>query len=156
MDVGKNIKNMRRKRGLTQEELGKLIGVEKSAISRWENGERKPSIDHLKKMSHTLDVPVGFLLSNNISYEREYVDGDFREGFQTDPHESGVEMVREETETFDAEEILLALPKIDDPELIQAFEGFKELDKLTPDDLQDIKAILKLANTIIEKRLRGD
>ena len=44
------------------------------------------------------------------------------------------------------------IPDIDDPELVQAFEGFKELDKLTKDDLEDIKDILQLAKRIIEKR----
>jgi hypothetical protein len=40
--------------------------------------------------------------------------------------------------------------------LISAFEGFKELDKLTPSDVDDIKAILRLAQRIIDKRKKGE
>lgn len=38
MDIGKLIKEARLAKGLTQEELGKLVGVQKSAIAKYENG----------------------------------------------------------------------------------------------------------------------
>jgi len=38
MEVGKLIKDARIAKGLTQEELGKLVGVQKSAIAKYENG----------------------------------------------------------------------------------------------------------------------
>lgn len=38
MDIGKLIKDARIANGLTQEELGKLVGVQKSAIAKYENG----------------------------------------------------------------------------------------------------------------------
>lgn len=38
MDIGKLIKDARLAKGLTQEELGKLVGVQKSAIAKYENG----------------------------------------------------------------------------------------------------------------------
>lgn len=38
MDIGKMIKDARISKGLTQEELGKLVGVQKSAIAKYENG----------------------------------------------------------------------------------------------------------------------
>lgn len=163
MDLGKNIKSMRRKRGLTQEELGKRIGVEKSAVSRWENGDRKPKIDHLNNIALVLEVPLGALLSDNDLYEsvgnwEGSIIDDKRRKDQKDTEkdiQSGLEMVKEETEDFETHEILITLPKVDDPELLQAFEGFKELKNLTPQDLEDIKAILKLANSIIEKRITG-
>ncbi len=158
MDLGKNIKNMRRKRGLTQEELGKKIGVEKSAVSRWESGERKPSIDHINNIALMLEIPLGALLSDNDSYEnaRNWEGSITKDkGQENQKIQSDLEMVKEETEDFDTHEILITLPKIDDPELLQAFEGFKELKNLTPQDLEDIKAILKLANSIIEKRTSG-
>lgn len=37
-DIGKLIKDARIAKGLTQEELGKLVGVQKSAIAKYENG----------------------------------------------------------------------------------------------------------------------
>ena len=38
MEIGAKIKNARLAKGLTQEELGKLVGVQKSAIAKYENG----------------------------------------------------------------------------------------------------------------------
>lgn len=38
MDIGKMIKDARISKGMTQEELGKLVGVQKSAIAKYENG----------------------------------------------------------------------------------------------------------------------
>lgn len=38
MEIGKLIKEARLSKGLTQEELGKLVGVQKSAIAKYENG----------------------------------------------------------------------------------------------------------------------
>jgi transcriptional regulator with XRE-family HTH domain len=158
MDLGKNIKEMRRRRGLTQEELGKIIGVEKSTISRWESGDRKLNIDHIKNIALVLEIPLGALLSDNDLYEssRDW-EGSVTKDKEHQDHkiQSDLEMVKEETENFDTHEIVITLPKIDDPELLQAFEGFKELKNLTPQDLEDIKAILKLANSIIEKRTAG-
>lgn len=38
MDIGQKIKKARLERGLTQQELGDLVGVQKSAIAKYENG----------------------------------------------------------------------------------------------------------------------
>ena len=38
MEIGAKIKSARIAKGLTQEELGKLVGVQKSAIAKYENG----------------------------------------------------------------------------------------------------------------------
>ena len=38
MNIGQKIKTARIAKGLTQEELGKLVGVQKSAIAKYENG----------------------------------------------------------------------------------------------------------------------
>ena len=38
MDIGKIIKDARIAKGLTQEELGAIVGVQKSAIAKYENG----------------------------------------------------------------------------------------------------------------------
>jgi repressor LexA len=38
MDIGKKIKEARLAKGLTQEELGNIVGLQKSAIAKYENG----------------------------------------------------------------------------------------------------------------------
>ena len=57
MDIGKKIKEARLSKGLTQEELGKLVGLQKSAIAKYENG-RVVNIKRstLQKLAMALDL----------------------------------------------------------------------------------------------------
>ena len=57
MEIGELIKRARIDRGLTQEELGKIVGVQKSAIAKYENG-RVVNIKRstLQKLAETLDL----------------------------------------------------------------------------------------------------
>lgn len=57
MNIGEKIKEARLSKGLTQEELGNLLGVQKSAIAKYENG-RVVNIKRstLKKMSDILEI----------------------------------------------------------------------------------------------------
>ena len=58
MDIGTKIKNARIARGMTQEELGEMLGLQKSAIAKYENG-RVVNIKRstLKKISDVLGIP---------------------------------------------------------------------------------------------------
>ena len=53
---------IRRDKGLTQEELAHRLYVTRQAVSRWETGETTPSIDMAKLIAIALDVPVVRLL----------------------------------------------------------------------------------------------
>ena len=57
MDIGQKIKEARLAKGLTQEELGNLIGLQKSAIAKYENG-RVVNIKRstLQKLAKALDL----------------------------------------------------------------------------------------------------
>ncbi len=56
--IGKAIKHTRQKRHLTQEELGKLIGVQKAQISRLESNASNVTIDTLMKVFSALNAKV--------------------------------------------------------------------------------------------------
>ena len=59
MDIGIKIKTARQAKGMTQEELGEILGVQKSAIAKYESG-RVVNIKRstLKKISDVLDIPA--------------------------------------------------------------------------------------------------
>ena len=44
-------RNMRKKQNLTQEELAKKLGVERSTVAKWETEKSIPRVDALLKMS---------------------------------------------------------------------------------------------------------
>ncbi|MEW5922296.1 MAG: transcriptional repressor LexA [Bacillota bacterium] len=56
--LGKNIKLFRERRGLTQEELGKLVGKEKSTIGCYETGARSPSVETLALIARALGASM--------------------------------------------------------------------------------------------------
>ena len=63
MSLGDKIKQLRKKRGLSQTELAEKIGIASAHLSRLETGKFQPSIDVLKKLSETLQVSADYLLS---------------------------------------------------------------------------------------------
>ncbi len=61
MDImGKMIKKARQQRRLTQEQLGSLIGVQKSQISKLESSANSASIDTLVKVFKALEAEINF------------------------------------------------------------------------------------------------
>jgi DNA-binding XRE family transcriptional regulator len=61
MDVlGKMIKSARQERKLTQEELGKLVGVQKAQISKLESSANSASIDTVLKVFKALKAEINF------------------------------------------------------------------------------------------------
>ena len=65
MNIGEKIKKARIEKGYTQEELGNLIGVQKSAVAKYEKGRVvniKRSV--LAKISKVLDIPPVELVSD--------------------------------------------------------------------------------------------
>lgn len=60
--IGINIKVHRKKIGITQEQLGKIVGVGKSNISMYESGDRIPPLDIVEKMSELFGVGLDDLM----------------------------------------------------------------------------------------------
>lgn len=60
---GNFISALRERTGLSQYQLGALVGVSDKAVSKWENGASKPRIDTIRKLSEVLDVGVDELLT---------------------------------------------------------------------------------------------
>ena len=70
MDVlGKMIKTARQERHLTQEELGRLIGVQKSQISKLESSANSATIDTILKVFKALKAEINF----NVKLEDKFV-----------------------------------------------------------------------------------
>ena len=71
MDVlGKMIKSARQERHLTQEELGRLIGVQKAQISKLESSANSATIDTIIKVFKALKAEINF----NVKLEGTFVE----------------------------------------------------------------------------------
>ena len=64
--IGKRVKELRIKLGLSQQELGNAIGVTKVSVCGYENGSRIPNLDNLVKLAHKLETTTDFLLGREI------------------------------------------------------------------------------------------
>lgn len=62
MDYGKRLRELRDERGLTQEKLAELAGLERTYISQAEQGRRNTTVLTLQKLAAALDVEVTELL----------------------------------------------------------------------------------------------
>lgn len=63
MEMGDIIKQLRLKKGLTQEELGKVVGVKKAAVQKWESGMTKNlRRSVIKKLSDYFGVSPSYLM----------------------------------------------------------------------------------------------
>ena len=63
MEFHEKLQELRKSRGLTQEELAEALFVSRTAISKWESGRGYPSIDSLKEISRYFSVSIDDLLS---------------------------------------------------------------------------------------------
>ena len=71
MDVlGKMIKSARQARHLTQEELGRLVGVQKAQISKLESSANSATIDTIIKVFKELKAEINF----NVKLENQFVE----------------------------------------------------------------------------------
>ncbi len=59
---GMRLKQIREKRGWTQERLAEKVGVSRVTIARIETANRKPSLELLERLAKALKVKVGDLL----------------------------------------------------------------------------------------------
>ena len=64
MEFHEKLQELRKQKGLTQEELAQALFVSRTAVSKWESGRGYPSIESLKAISIFFKVTVDELLSN--------------------------------------------------------------------------------------------
>lgn len=65
LEFHEKLQELRKIRGLTQEELAEALFVSRTAISKWESGRGYPSIDSLKEISRYFSVSIDDLLSGD-------------------------------------------------------------------------------------------
>lgn len=59
-----NVERLRKKRKMTQEQLGWAAGIHQTAVARIESGERRPTLTTIFKLAAGLEVPPARLFEN--------------------------------------------------------------------------------------------
>ena len=75
MELGQNIMLIRKKKGLSQADLGKIIGTSGDVIGRYERGDIKPSIEVVKKIAESFEVSIDYLVGKtNIIVDKQVIE----------------------------------------------------------------------------------
>lgn len=65
--VAENLVSLRKQHNYTQNELAEMLNYSDNTISRWEHGEITPSIETLETIAQIYNVPLEFLIKENVS-----------------------------------------------------------------------------------------
>lgn len=60
--VNTSIKDLRKKKNMTQDELAEKLNVTRQAVSNWENGKTQPDVETLTRLAEAFDVSVERLI----------------------------------------------------------------------------------------------
>ena len=66
-----NLKALRKKKGVTQEELAARLNVVRQTVSKWEKGLSVPDAELLIRLAEALETPVSQLLGSKIEAEEQ-------------------------------------------------------------------------------------
>lgn len=82
MSVGEIIRELRKKNGLSQEELADKLNVSRQSIQKWETDVNMPSVEAIKCMSCFFNVDINYLINdtitNNSKYNKDRVNHSFK------------------------------------------------------------------------------
>lgn len=109
MMIGSRIRELRRERGMTQEQLAKSVGISFQAISKWENNIALPDITLVPKLAQIFDVSIDDL----FDYNRQEIQRDIEqyaqrmwEIWETNPQE-GRRILEEGLQKYPENDVLL-------------------------------------------------
>jgi transcriptional regulator with XRE-family HTH domain len=74
--IGRRIRDARRERGMTQDQLAERIGVSRSAVAQWETGRAGQVTGNLSRIAAALDLNVEYLMFGSD----KHAPGEVRQG----------------------------------------------------------------------------
>lgn len=115
-DFPNSFKHIRKKSGLTQQQLANKLGISRSAVGMYEKGEREPNFETLELIADTFNVDMNYLLGEKPSTE-----------------------VMPDTYYFNPKTSKIAQEIYDNKELSLLFDVARDAD---PEDLQTVHSML--------------
>lgn len=108
--IGENMKQIRRERGLTQEEVAAHLGISFQSISKWERGDGYPDITMLPALANYLGISIDELLGvSEIEKNNQYceINRTWDENNKKGLHQENVALMRQSLKTFPNNALLL-------------------------------------------------
>lgn len=110
LNIGKRLRQLRRERELTQEEVANHLGISFQAISKWERGEGYPDITLLPLIANYFSVSVDWLLDmNGIEAKTRYdeINRTWEDNRMQEKHAENVELMRTALREYPNDPLLL-------------------------------------------------
>ena len=98
-----NLKYLREQKGLSQNKLGNMIGVNQTTIARWEDDNRIPTIDNAIDVAEALNINLIDLLSKDLRFDNE---NEYDEQIKKISTNNGVEISYAKERPITAEDVL--------------------------------------------------
>jgi transcriptional regulator with XRE-family HTH domain len=142
--IGQKIKEAREQSKMTQNELGKLLGYTSVAITNYEKGKRKISIDDLEKIAQVTGKPLAFFLGDDIT--------------KSEPPLNIIKNIKQNLENALNLTYVPVLQSLDDSEKWMAKENINKYIAFTKDFVPKESFIVKVADSSFEEEgiLKGD
>lgn len=74
MTLGEKIQFQRKRKNMTQEELGEYMEVSRQTVTKWESNQSFPEIKKLVKLSYFFNVSTDYLLKDEIENYEEHLN----------------------------------------------------------------------------------
>jgi transcriptional regulator with XRE-family HTH domain len=114
VEIGKRMRALRLERGLSQTELGNLLGVTFQQIQKYEKGANRVAAGRLQRVAESLEVPITFFYAGSTTDRPENADSD------------SVDVGLGFLETAGAVRLVRAFSRIRDPEMRRALVELTE------------------------------
>ena len=108
--IGQNLKNFRKARNLTQEEVAKHLGISFQSISKWERNDGYPDITMLPVLAHYYGVTIDELIGMNeleSAQALEEINKQWEENRSNNKHSANVQLMRDALKLYPNNALLL-------------------------------------------------
>ncbi len=143
--IGEQIKDLRIKNNMTQQDLADTLSVAKSTIGMWENGKREPDLDTIKRIAKFFGVSTDRL----ISYEEEWDKA--AEAFEKESQNDAKILMNYLSKLFDdaesvriAYDLIISLARLNKNgllELSKMLDIFSRADEYKSDSLKEVEKL---------------
>ena len=83
MTVGKNILDLRRRKGISQEELANLLLISRQTVSQWENDQTIPTVENFMRLCEIFKLTMNdFFEQNVVAAQKESPEAEERYVFK--------------------------------------------------------------------------
>ena len=140
--IGQNLKNFRKARNLTQEEVAKHLGISFQSISKWERNDGYPDITMLPTLAHYYGVTVDELIGMSefeSAQALEEINRQWEENRKTNNQAANVRLMRDALKRYPNNALLL----------VQLSESLEHLDGTESEKREYLRQSIEVQEQII-------